>query len=264
MRDIPTSPRIIEIRHKRRIRRIRLSILFLILIILIIGVLSYLSSNKKVVIDTFEINGTHIINKEDIEEKIKNDIGGKYIYLFSKANTFIYPHKKIYNNLLINIPRIETLSISRVGLKTLKIEITERTGEFLYCGNNIPENKEDVGENCYFVNNDGYIFDRAPYFSGNVYFKYYMSLGEGNADPLAKQMMEVEKFYQMVRFVDGVTSIGFKPIYLVKGTDGTNSLYLDNNTNESLPKIIFKDSDNLEILLDNLSLAMKKKNLPMK
>jgi hypothetical protein len=203
--------------------------------------------------------GTHIIDQEDIEKEVRVDISGKYIYIFSKANSFIYPHKQIYNNLRLNFPRIESLSIYRDNLKTLHIDISERIGSFLYCGSSIPEIKNDVGENCYFINNDGFVFDKAPYFSGNIYFKYYMALESGVVDPLGRQMVSVERFHELARFIDGITSLGFRPIYIVVEQDSTYSLYLDRGINDIVPKIIFKDDSELEVILDNLSLAMKKK-----
>jgi hypothetical protein len=259
MKDIPTSPRIMQIKRNRRMRRLRFSILFFILIVLIIGGLAYFSSNKHVVIDKIEINGTHVINNEDVEEKIRQDISGKYLYIFSKSNVFIYPEKKIYNNLISNFPRIESLSIHIDNLRTLKIDIIERTGSYLYCGVSIPEEKEEVGENCYFINNDGLIFDKAPYFSGNVYFKYYVVPVGGVDNPLGKQMLSVERFHQLARFIDGIANLGFKPIYILIEEDGTNSLYLENSSGGIAPKIIFKTENDLEVILNNFALSMKKK-----
>ncbi|MFA6515343.1 MAG: hypothetical protein WCT42_03725 [Candidatus Paceibacterota bacterium] len=259
MRDIPTSPRIIEIKHKRRIRRLRLIILFFILFISIVGALSFFSSNKHIVINKVVVIGTHIIDQEDIEKEVYKNISGKYIYLFSRNNSLIYPHSKIYKNLLLKFPRIESLSVGRDNLNTLQIKIVERTGAYLYCGEEVPENKNDVGENCYFINNDGFIFDKAPYFSGNVYFKYYMKIENEAGNPQGKQMTNVENFYNLARFIDKITALGFKPIYIVKDQDGTNYLYLNHGANGTLPKIVFKNDADLSVIQDNLLLSMKKK-----
>jgi hypothetical protein len=258
MRDIPSSPRIIQIKRKRRLRMIRLSIFFLILFFSIVWALSFFSDDKHIVIDNITITGTHIINQDDVKSEIYKDISGKYIYLFSKSNSLIYPRKQIYNDLRLKFPRIETLSISRQGLKTLHVDISERTGSFLYCGTDVPQNSEQIGENCYFINNDGYIFDRAPYFSGNVYFKYYTT-SEGNEEnPLGQQMISVDQFHRITRFIDKISSIGFKPIYIVLGQDGIDHLYLNHGENNTIPEIIFKDNDDLDLIQDNLSIAMRK------
>src|ERR1035437_525361 len=133
MKDIPTSPRIAQIKRNHRVRRLRLVVLFIILFTSIVYALSFFSSNKHGVINKILITGTHIIDQDEIEKEVRADIYGKYIYLFSKSNSFIYPHDKIYNNLRLNFPRIESLSVYRDNLKTLHINISERTGSYLYC-----------------------------------------------------------------------------------------------------------------------------------
>ncbi len=258
MKDIPTSPRIIAMKRKRRIIKIWLGILFVVLFVLLVWFFSFLSGYKKVTIENIAISGTHIVDQDGIENTIHEDLSGKYLYLFDRNNSFIYPHNKIYNDLTSNFPRIKKLSIYLDSLNTLHIDIVERTGEYLYCGVNIPTVKNDIGENCYFINNDGLIFDKAPYFSGNVYFKYYLPVGKDSSDPLGKQMLEVDKFHKLARFIDSITAIGFKPIYIYEDKNGTNSLYLNHGINDTSPKIMFKDDADLATIQDNLSIAMKK------
>lgn len=259
MKDIPTSPRIIEIRHKHRIRVFKLILLFFILFILIIWGFSLLPGDRNIKIDSIAITGTHIVDQIDIENQIKKDLSGKYFYLFSKSNSFIYPHDQIYDNLLLKFPRIESLSVYLDSLKTLHVDIKERIGSYLYCGDKIPDNKEDVGENCYFVNNDGFIFDKAPYFSGDVYFKYYVELKDQNQEPLGQQVIDIEHFHKLARFIDFISSSGFKPIYIFIDKDNTNYLYLNHRIDKISPKIIFKNDDDFQLLKDNFDISIKKK-----
>ena len=259
MKDIPTSPRIALIKRNRRVMRLRLIILFSILFISIIGGLSYFSSNPKIVINKIEIKGNSIIDGVELEQSVKDKLQGKYLGLFSRSNFLIYPHDRIYKNLLKEFPRIENLSVYRVGFNNLKIEITERAGSYLYCGLTIPENKDDVGENCYFVNNDGYIFDKAPYFSGDIYFKYYTKIEGDVTNPLGSQMIPINRFREIIRFIDGITNLGFKPSYLVIDEKGIYSLYLKTSGINPNSKIIFKEDSDLVTILSNLSIAMSKK-----
>lgn len=259
MRDIITSPRIIEMKRKRRARNTRTFILFLILFISVTGALSYFSNNPRIIINKIVVNGTRIINISDIESHIQDKISGRYFYLFSRSNSLIYPKGQIYNDLINSFPRIEKLSVYKDNINTIHVDISERYGSYLYCGSSIPETESDIGENCYFINTDGYIFDTAPYFSGNVYFKYYVELPEGTNSPLGTQMLSSEKFHEIVRFIDGVTDLGFKPIYLVMGADGNNTLYLDHGSTNSSPIIMWKNDSNLENILSNFTVSMSKK-----
>jgi hypothetical protein len=259
MKDIPTSPRIARIKHNRRVKRLRLIVLSSILFISIIAGLSYFSSYHRITINKIIISGNSIVNSQDMEARIRAKLAGRYIGLFSRSNFLIYPQKKIYNDLVVNFPRIESLAVTREGLNTLHVSLTERAGSFLYCGLAIPDKKEDVGENCYFVNNNGYIFDKAPYFSGDVYFKYYTAITGDISNPLGTQMLTEVRFHDLVRFIDGVSALGFKPTSLTIDTNGTHSLYLKSANSKPNPKIVFKADNNLSIILDNFITAMSKK-----
>ena len=257
MRDVPESPRIIEIKKKQRKKFVKFLVLLVILLGLIIFGLSSLSKERHIVINSIKVNGAHVLGVEEITQVTKNELLGKYFYLFSRNNTFIYPKKDIEKALLINFPRIENLSLSLNGLNELEINIKERRGEFLYCGEIIPSDTNQIGDNCYFLNDDGLIFDEAPYFSGDIYFKYYLSIGEG-ADPLGKKILDINKFRNLAYFFNRVDSLGLKSAYFFMDIDKINYLYLEKRGNVINPVIIFKDEDNLDLLLGNLTLAMKK------
>jgi hypothetical protein len=258
MRDILTSPGIVRIKHNRRARRLRSIIALLIIFISLIGSVAYYSSNSHITINKIVVTSNITINTSDIESLVKKDISGRYLYLFSRANALLYPKEKIYNDLTTVFPRIEALSIYREGWNILHIAITERSGSFLYCGEKIPETKEDIGENCYFINNNGYIFDKAPYFSGNIYFKYYLKINDNNGNPIGDQMLQPENFHNISSFIDGVSKMGFKPIYILADENGDYHLYLDHNLSDTSPEIIFKSNNNLPTVLNNLSAAMTK------
>lgn len=259
MRDNLTSPRVEDMKRKRRRYRIRLTILSSILFISLVGALSYFSFHSRITLHTVNVTGTRIINPSHIESFVKENMSGKYVHLFSKRNSFIYPKKSIYNSIITEFPRIDTLSIYRDNLSTLHVAITERSGAYLYCGSTVPEVQSEIGENCYFINNDGYVFDKAPYFSGNVYFKYYISTSlNDSSDPLGLQILPQDNFHNLAQFVDGVTLLGFKPTHVVVAPDGSAELYLNPSGSLTSPKIIFKNNESMHTVLDNLSVSMKK------
>jgi len=255
MKRIPTPKRVIMIKHQRRIQILRLSFLLLILFLSIVGALAYFSFNKNITITKVTVEGTNIINSSEVIFVVKSGLTGKYYNLFSRADSFIFPRKEIYNNLIKHFPRIEEVSIVKKNLNTLQINIKERLGSYLYCGNTIPDVLSKIGENCYFMNSDGYIFGKAPYFSGDVYFKYYLKINDDKSI-LGQNVMNLNHFHKLVRFINGITSLGFKPISLVIDTSGKEILYLNHNLDESTPEIIFQTSNNFDKILSNLSAAM--------
>ncbi len=258
MRDIPTSPRIIEIKRARKAYHLRLSLLIFVLVGLLVWGLSFFSNHKRLTINDIKIEGTNIIDKNNVLELINKTLSGRYLYLFSRRNGLIYPRQNIYDNLIEQFPRIEELNLTQNGFNTLLVKIKERSGSYLYCGAKVPEIETEIGENCYFVNNDGFIFDKAPYFSGNIYFKYYLYINTDKETPLGLQMIPKERIHEFIRFTDGLKNLGFEPAYLSIENDGSHSLYLVHHTFGSSPKIMFKTDNNLETILDNLSISMQK------
>ena len=256
-RGITTSPKIVEMAHKRKKRNIRLSILFFILFISIIAGLSYLSNYNKIVIKNIVVNGTHIIDNNEVDRRIKEDLAGKYIYLFAKNNSFIYPKTFLEKDLKITFPRIETLEIKLDGLNTLIVNIGERTGSYMYCGADLPEKNEDIGENCYFINSDGYIFDIAPYFSGNIYFKFYIPL-DATAEILGQNVMDKENFHQIISFMDGLIELGLDPVSVTMVNEESYAFHLKARSDGTEPKILFKKENELSTIFNNLASAMKK------
>ena len=257
MREILTSPRQAEIAHDRRVKNIRLSILVSILFVAFIYACAYFSSDSRITINKIKITGTHIISDFDVDSFIKGELSGKYLYLFARGNSMIYPKREIYNSLREKYPSIEELSIYRGDRNTLHVDIKERSASYLYCGAQVPADTEAVGDNCYFINTDGYIFDKAPYFSGNIYFKYYAPIPD-TVKVLGQYVFPQDEFHNLARFVDEVTGIGLKPIYLTLDSDNTYSLYLNHTPTNTSPKIVFKKGDDLTLLLNNLTVAMQK------
>ena len=255
-RDITTSPRVQELRRARMKRR---RVVFLIFIILFIGVvigLSYLSHQPKLTISNIKVEGTHIIDSMDIEQSVNDHMSGNFIYLFSKKNSFLYPKSKIEKDLQKKFTRIKNLSIKLEGLNTLKIVIDERIGSYMYCGDSIPESASELGENCYFVNSDGYIFDVAPYFSGDIYFKFYIPL-TNTQDILSQQILDPKEFREIISFVDGLTELGLDPVSVVMSDKDRYSFHLRQNSNSIYPEILFKEDNDLATIFGNFSAAMQ-------
>ncbi|MEA3398964.1 MAG: hypothetical protein U9R00_00415 [Patescibacteria group bacterium] len=252
-RDILTSPRVVELKKKKRKRRTRRIILFSLLIITIIAWLSYFSNHRSVTINKIIIEGNNVIDQEDIDKIVEDNFSGKYFRLFSKRNSFIYPKDDLYNDLIESFPRIKELDVFLSKFNTLNISLIERSGSFLWCGDEIPE-KKFIGENCYYLNDLGYLFDQAPYFSGNLFLKFYVPILD---NPLGSQMLSEDKFNSLVKFIEVVSELELRPIYLVIDNNEYN-LYLNHSEKATSPKIIFNKENNLEEIASNLILTMKK------
>jgi len=112
-------------------------------------------------VDKIEISGNNLINSDDLIKKIKTNLEGKYFGLFPKANIFIIPKDKISAELPENFKRIKKISLDKKYFGAIAVKIDERNNAVLFC------EKED----CAYADEKGFVFEKAPYFSGAVFLK---------------------------------------------------------------------------------------------
>ena len=112
-------------------------------------------------IEKIEISGNSLINSDDLIEKVKAKLEGKYLGLFPKANIFIIPKKKILAEMPQKFKRIKNITLDKKYFGAIAVKLEERSNAALYC------EKED----CAYADENGFVFEKAPYFSGAVFLK---------------------------------------------------------------------------------------------
>jgi len=263
--------RLKEIYRKKRNAKIKKAgIIFLIFILFVTGV-SLLSANEKINIQTVNISGNNVLTKDDILKVVDKELAGKYLFLFSKRNSFIYPGQKITNSLLESFNRISDVQIAKNDLTTITISIKERTGIYLFCGQ---EGSEGEVENCYYIDSAGLIFSDAPYFSGNVYFKFYdnrnQKAGEGDSlpeagredvaltDPIGLYFIDKGEFTRLVNFKKYLDQYIIKSNALILKNNEEYEFVLNKMADENqFPKIFINKNSDFEKILNNLLSAIE-------
>ncbi|HEV7702570.1 MAG TPA: hypothetical protein VGO63_03985, partial [Candidatus Paceibacterota bacterium] len=165
------SPRLSELKKKKKKIFTRKIIIFTVLFLLLVAGLSYVSRIKRLSIADIAVTGNVVIDTETIKAEVDKELAGKYFWLFPRRNILLYPKNKIKRNLAKQYKRLTDISVSVGSGQTMMISVSERNPEYTWC------RTAPVGgngkETCYFLDKEGYIFDQAPYFSGEVYFKFY-------------------------------------------------------------------------------------------
>lgn len=241
--------RIDEYRKKRRKAIRNRIILFTILFCVVVTGLAVASSRAELKIDKIIVSGNRIVETKDIEDTVRQDIVGKYFRLFSRANSFIFPEKKIQLDLLQKYKRLLDLTLKVTDIKTLEITVSERQAKYIWCGDIFPT-IDDLGAQCYFLDDDGYVFDTSPYFSGGVYFKFYGQIHSASADKLGAHFLSND-FQRVVNFKETMENMDLKVISLEVKDDNDVYAYLSSGAS-----IIFKLSDDFEKLAENLQSAL--------
>lgn len=262
-RNVLHSPRLLELKKVRR-RAILNKIIFSFLgLIAIFSLLAYLSRLNSLNITGIQIVGNKIIDTETIKQVVGEQIAGKYLWLFPKTNIGFYPKNSIKSVLQDKFKRIKDINLS-IQNRILEVSIDERKALYTWCGTTPPvdtalPDTNNNSQKCYFVDEDGYIFDEAPYFSGEIYFKFYgltdTGLPTSAADAPFGSYFFKQNFKQLISFNDILAGIGLKTTALYITTDGDIQIFLVSGTSTK-PMILLKADSDLQNVAENLETAL--------
>ena len=227
-----------------------------ILTFLLLGCLFYgsfwLVNLERFNIQEATINGLKVLKNEELIQIIENNISGKYVWLFPKSNFLIYPKNKIKNELLNNFSQIKSVDIKFGVFPNIIINVLEREPFAVWC-------KEPFTQQCYFMDEDAYIYDEAPNFSGDVYFKYIGNLdGIATTTPTSLILRQTylsdskegqfEKVNLFIRLLRDININGYK--LDVKDNNDYN-LFFDNES-----QLIFDGNQDFDEILVNLKATL--------
>jgi len=249
-RNVLNSPGLWELRkHRRRVFLYKIFI-FLFLISIICYCLVYISRDSNLNISEIKISGNKVIETSLIKEVVEKELAGNYLYFFPKTNFIIYPQNKIKTELENKFKRIKDIFVNDKNIQTLEISLTERTASYTWCGDTA-ENTVSADQKCYFMDEDGFIFDEAPYFSGEVYFKFF-----GPAD-IGTYFSE-KNFKQIVYFKNTLVTMDLKPVSLriIKDEGDVKILLSSKNKMQAGPYITFKIDSDYQNIIENLETAL--------
>src|SRR3989344_287194 len=240
-------------KRKRRIEFIKKSILFLIIVLVFFGGATFVLRYDKLSIVDVEITGTDVLNPEELKNLAINILEEKYFYLIPKKNFLLYPRSGIENSLSSSFKRISKISVGYKSLKTPRIivvKIEERMPAYLWCGESKLVETRKPPE-CYFVDRDGYVFDKAPTFSENVFIILYGNLMDEKDASIGGVFLSRDDFASLSKFIYRTSSLCLISTSLIKKDDGDYDLEL-----ARAGKISFSLKDGTEKNISNLESAL--------
>lgn len=254
-RSVSNSTRLKEIKKKKRVYLRRKILIILIGVIILFGGLAYLSSLPKINIQTIQIVGNKVIDSMPVESLIRSNLEGKYLWMFPKTNSIIYPREKIEKDLINNFQRMKDISFSLKDLNTLEVSFNERDAKYIWCGENLPEGEVSDDLKCYFMDDTGYLFDESPFFSGEVYFRFFGPIN--NIDSPKGASFASEEFQNLITFKESLKKLEIRPVAIFLKEDKDIEVILSSSRSLSeAPKIIFKIDSDLNKMVENLQSAI--------
>lgn len=197
--------------------------------------------------DSLAITNVRVSGVETDDEAVAlrasalESLQGDYLGVFARENTIIYPKRSIASRIVSEFPWVGSVSVSREGAHSIELSISEKEPAALVCatlpdfnGNDL--SLEDPGS-CYFADGKGYIFRKAPSFSGNVYRRYYMpDLGSdaSTTDAIVGTVASTSVgFENLEKFYVSVSGQGIISDAILTKPDGEYELYARNPVSDS-------------------------------
>lgn len=255
-RHIEESPKLRELRNKRSVKRRRLAILLSVLFLTIVGGLITVAHYPQLQLVNVVVSGNKIVDGEEIVTEVQKSLAGNYYYVIPHRNAFFYPKGRIIADLMTEFPRFKNVTVYRVNVTTLLVTVTEVRGRALWCG--IDTTAPDMSAPCYFTDEAGKIVAPAPYYSGNVYPRFFGGvLLPNDVNALGKTFTTEIQFQNLLKFSDQVTRLGLPVEAIVVGRSGENSFLIDLGGGATAA-VRFLSSDDYQTLESNLAAALTK------
>lgn len=189
-------------REKRQFRKKTIMLSFSLIIIILTSV--YVMNNRYLRLEQIEITGQKTLISSDVKQVAEDYLDKKYLWLFPRSNVFLFNRNALENKLRESFPKINNINVSLDAAETIIISIGERSAHSLWCVNRIYENPFD--EECYFADESGLLYARAPYFSGNVYMKIFIEPFDENQNYIGSQVRDEQSFNELFTFLDTLSS----------------------------------------------------------
>lgn len=142
-----------------------------------------------------DVEGNKLVKTEDIRDTIRFSIRGFVYGVIPADHIVFFPKKDLRVKLADKNPRLDQIFFYRDSVDVLKISVTERRPIALWC----------VDEECSFVDNDGYVYAKAPKFSKGVFMEW--SLSTTTASFKNRQPIEPEYFAKLISDVEELSKI---------------------------------------------------------
>lgn len=254
-RHILNSPRLLEIKNARQKKRKKQTTVFLVCLFVFFVGLVFLSRLSVLRIYNITVTGNTVIDTKDILKVAGETMNGYYLFFIPKNNFVILPQKQMRENLEKNFPRLTDINIQISKDQTISISVAERGGSYTWCGESLNEGIRLEDTNCYFLDETGFIFDKAPYFSGDVYFRFMGELS--NKEEILGQYFAKDYWQNFITLREFLLEMNFKPSLLVLNKDSDVEVFLEHeNEPPASPKIVFNKNADMFGIIENLQSAV--------
>lgn len=228
---------------------------FILLVLLFIFFIAGggVSHNNKWQIDHIDVKGASAVSEDEVRALVMEKILGNYFLVYARNNSHLFPVGEIGQALLSTFPRIAEVSTERTDEHSITVNISERKPYALWCG------KEPSSNDCWFIDEAGYIFDKAPVFSKGVYMEVYGKIIEKTPDDILRSSLPYDRFVTVNKFAKLLSENVAKIYRILLKSEGESEFKILASSKYPFladTTIRFKDESIPQTLLKNLLSAI--------
>ena len=184
--DLPVS----KLRARRRRRRALLAGALVFVVLVLAAGAVWLAHAPFVRVVSVEVSGAQSVASSTIEEYVRSQMAGDYLWLFPRDNIFLYPRRAIEAGLLARYPALRSVDVHAADFRTVAVAAVERQPAALWCPTGATQ------EGCFYMDEDGVVYSPAPDFSSPVYVSYEGALAP-SAQAGARQYLAPADFQSL-------------------------------------------------------------------
>lgn len=139
----------------------------------LIGFFALLSAFPSFRIAEFLIIGNSAVNNEAIITTIEETLRHPFAFIVRRDVPLWAPQESIAASVYAIDSHVYNVAVSGRFSRTLSVVITEEKPAMLWCGNSVPTSTNSGGAPCWFANEHGTIFAKAPEYLDAPYLKFY-------------------------------------------------------------------------------------------
>lgn len=246
-------------RKKKKLKFKKYTVVVFVVLFFIFSALAalgaYISKHERFTISNLRILGNEVVDSGDIEKIVWGQLDSKYFWAFNKRSVFLYPKNILEEYILDKWARISNIDIYADTMTSLTVRIKERAPAYIWCDDKQETLTDYVNnEECYFLDEKGFIFSLAPYFSGPVFFKMYgptfdteFKGEESQSIVIGKRFLSKDEFEKIIILKDAFLLLQMEAVAFEVQDNGNYQFIMGDGT-----KIFFKKEQSIETLLDNL------------
>lgn len=178
---------------------LKVLLILIVLVIIFFVTAGGISHNINWQINRINISGITTVSEDDVRAAVLEKLQGNYFYVYARDNSYLFPKREIEDALLDSFPRFANVSVLRVDDHTISVVISERKPYALWCGETFHPESSSLPD-CWFVDNTGFVFEKAWAFSRGVYIEIYGSLIEKNANDPLQGIVPLARFETVTQF----------------------------------------------------------------